>query len=99
MLIEQEAPLLFHTVFAGAIVLTIGYLLYWRRRSAFKKPAGLVLCFVLLQIPAYITIFYAFLCPGSGERTLSFALGGLCWLISILVLMQGIKELLGCDSK
>ena len=99
MLIEQEAPLLFHTVFAGAIVLTVGYLLYWRRRSAFKKPASLILYFVLLQVPAYIMIFYAFMCPGSGERTFTFALGGLCWLISILVLMQGIKELLDHETR
>ena len=79
MLMEQEAPLLFHTVFAGAVILTVAYLLHWR---------------VLLQIPAYILVFYAMMCPGSGERTFAFAMGGLCWLIGILVLMQGIRDLL-----
>ena len=28
MLMEQEAPLLFHTVFAGAAILTVAYLLH-----------------------------------------------------------------------
>ena len=59
-----------------------------------KKPLELILYFVLLQIPAYILVFYAMMCPGSGERTFAFAMGGLCWLIGILVLMQGIRDLL-----
>ena len=89
MLMEQEAPLLFHTVFAGAVILTVAYLLHWRGHSPQKKPLELILYFVLLQIPAYILVFYAMMCPGSGERTFAFAMGGFCWLIGILVLMQG----------
>ena len=54
MLMEQEAPLLFHTVFAGAVILTVAYLLHWRGHSPQKKPLELILYFVLLQIPAYI---------------------------------------------
>ena len=38
MLMEQEAPLLFHTVFAGAVILTVAYLLHWRGHSPQKKP-------------------------------------------------------------
>ena len=53
MLMEQEAPLLFHTVFAGAVILTVAYLLHWRGHSPQKKPLELILYFVLLQIPAY----------------------------------------------
>ena len=34
------------------------------------------------------------MCPRSGDRTFAFAMGGLCWLIGILVLMQGIRDLL-----
>ena len=37
MLMEQEAPLLFHTVFAGAVILTVAYLLHWRGHSPQKK--------------------------------------------------------------
>ena len=37
MLMEQEAPLLFHTVFAGAVILTVAYLLHWRSHSPQKK--------------------------------------------------------------
>lgn len=66
MLMEQEAPLLFHTVFAGAVILTVAYLLHWRGHSPQKKPLELILYFVLLQIPAYILVFYAMMCPGSG---------------------------------
>ena len=88
MLMEQEAPLLFHTVFAGAVILTVAYLLHWRSHSPQKKPL------VLLQIPAYILVFYAMMCPRSGDRTFAFGMGGLCWLIGILVLMQGIRDLL-----
>lgn len=76
MLMEQEAPLLFHTVFAGAVILTVAYLLHWRGHSPQKKPLELILYFVLLQIPAYILVFYAMMCPGSGERTFAFAMGG-----------------------
>lgn len=94
MLMEQEAPLLFHTVFAGAVILTVAYLLHWRGHSPQKKPLELILYFVLLQIPAYILVFYAMMCPRSGDRTFAFAMGGLCWLIGILVLMQGIRDLL-----
>ena len=94
MLMEQEAPLLFHTVFAGSVILTVGYLLHWRGHSPQKKPLELILYFVLLQVPAYILVFYAMMCPGSGERTFAFAMGGFCWLIGILVLMQGIRDLL-----
>lgn len=94
MLIEQEAPLLFHTVFTGAVILTVGYLLRWQRHSPQKKPLKLILYFVLLQIPAYILVFYAMMCPRSGDRTFAFAMGGFCWLVGILVLMQGIHDLL-----
>ena len=94
MLMEQEAPLLFHTVFAGSVILTVGYLLRWRSRSPQKKPLELILYFVLLQVPAYILVFYAMMCPRSGDRTFAFAMGGLCWLIGILVLMQGVRDLL-----
>ena len=94
MLMEQEAPLLFHTVFAGSVILTVGYLLHWRGHSPQKKPLELILYFVLLQIPAYILVFYAMMCPRFGDRTFAFAMGGLCWLIGILVLMQGIRDLL-----
>ena len=69
MLMEQEAPLLFHTVFAGAVILTVAYLLHWRGHSPQKKPLELILYFVLLQIPAYILVFYAMMCPRSGDRT------------------------------
>lgn len=99
MLMEQEAPLLFHTVFAGAVILTVAYLLHWRGHSPQKKPLELILYFVLLQIPAYILVFYAMMCPGSGERTFAFAMGGFCWLIGILVLMQGIRDLLDYNTK
>ena len=94
MLMEQEAPLLFHTVFAGAVLLTAGYLLRWRSHSPQKKPLELILYFVLLQVPAYVLVFYAMMCPGSGERTFAFAMGGFFWLVGILVLMQGIRDLL-----
>lgn len=43
MLMEQEAPLLFHTVFAGAVILTVAYLLHWRGHSPQKKPLELIL--------------------------------------------------------
>jgi len=98
MLMEQEAPLLFHTVFAVSALLTAGYLLRWRSRSPQKKPLELILYFVLLQIPAYILIFYAMMCPGSGERTFAFAMGGFFWLIGIIVLMQGIRDLLDYNT-
>ena len=98
MLMEQEAPLLFHTVFAGAVILTVAYLLHWRGHSPQKKPLELILYFVLLQIPAYILVFYAMMCPRSGDRTFAFAMGGLCWLIGILVLMQGIRDLLDYNT-
>ena len=38
------------------------------------------------------------MCPGSGERTFAFAMGGFCWLIGILVLMQGIRDLLDYNT-
>ena len=49
MLMEQEAPLLFHTVFAGAVILTVAYLLHWRGHSPQKKPLELILYFVLYR--------------------------------------------------
>lgn len=49
MLMEQEAPLLFHTVFAGAVILTVAYLLHWRGHSPQKKPLELILYFVILS--------------------------------------------------
>ena len=98
MLMEQEAPLLFHTVFTGSVILAVGYLLHWRSHSPQKKPLELILYFVLLQIPAYILIFYAMMCPRSGDRTFAFGMGGLCWLIGIVVLMQGIRDLLDYNT-
>ena len=98
MLMEQEAPLLFHTVFAGAVILTVAYLLHWRGHSPQKKPLELFLYFVLLQIPAYVLVFYAMMCPRSGDRTFAFAMGGFCRLIGILVLMQGIRDLLDYNT-
>ena len=74
------------------------YLLHWRGHSPQKKPLELILYFVLLQIPAYILVFYAMMCPRSGDRTFAFAMGGLCWLIGILVLMQGIRDLLDYNT-
>ena len=98
MLIEQEAPMLFHTVFTGSVILTVGYLLRWRSRSPQKKPLELILYFVLLQVPAYVLVFYAMMCPRSGDRTFAFAMGGFFWLVGILVLMQGIRDLLDHDT-
>ena len=51
MLMEQEAPLLFHTVFAGAVILTVAYLLHWRGHSPQKKPLELILyfCYIIEQ--------------------------------------------------
>lgn len=40
MLMEQEAPLLFHTVFAGAVILTVAYLLHWRGHSPQKSRSS-----------------------------------------------------------
>ena len=37
MLMEQEAPLLFHTVFAGAVILTVAYLLHWRGHKQLRR--------------------------------------------------------------
>ena len=63
MLMEQEAPLLFHTVFAGAVILTVAYLLHWRGHSPQKKPLEPILYFVLLQIPAYILVCLLYTSP------------------------------------
>ena len=52
MLMEQEAPLLFHTVFAGSVILTVAYLLHWRRLSQEKKTFQHNNSFALLHIPA-----------------------------------------------
>ena len=41
---------------------------------------------------------YAMMCPRFGDRTFAFAMGGLCWLIGILVLMQGIRDLLDYNT-
>ena len=38
------------------------------------------------------------MCPRFGDRTFAFAMGGLCWLIGILVLMQGIRDLLDYNT-
>ena len=75
MLMEQEAPLLFHTVFAGAVILTVAYLLHWRGHSPQKKPLELILYFVLLQVPAYILVFYAMMCPRFRREDLRFRNG------------------------
>ena len=40
MLMEQEAPLLFHTVFAGSVILTVAYLLHWRGHSPQKSRSS-----------------------------------------------------------
>ena len=98
MLMEQEAPLLFHTVFAGAVILTVAYLLHWRGHSPQKKPLELNLSFTLLQTPDLSLVTNALNSPPSGDRIFAFAMGGLCWLIGILVLMQGIRDLLDYNT-
>ena len=92
---EQEAPMLFHTAFALVIVLCVVFLLRWRRVSSEKKPVFTVISFVLLQIPAYILLFYSLVLSVTSEnRTFTFGMAGLLWAVSILVLMQGIKDLM-----
>ena len=53
---EQEAPLIFHTAFALVILLSVIFLLRWRKMSSEKKPVLTVVYFVLLQIPAYVLL-------------------------------------------
>lgn len=92
---EQEAPLLFHTAFALVILLSVVFLMRWRKISSEKKPVMIIVYYVLLQIPVYLLLFYSLVLSVTSEnRTFSFGMAGVIWAISILVLMQGIKDLL-----
>lgn len=92
---EQEAPLIFHTAFALVILLSVIFLMRWRKMSSEKKPVLTIVYFVLLQIPAYVLLFYSLvLSVTSEDRTFTFGLAGVIWAVSMLVLMQGIKDLL-----
>ena len=90
---EQEAPMLFHTAFALVILLSVVFLMRWRKISPEKKPAVTVAYYVLLQIPVYILLFYSLvLSVTSEDRTFTFGMAGLIWAVSILVLMYAVKD-------
>ena len=55
---EQEALLIFHTAFALVILLSVIFLLRWRKMSSEKKPILTVVYFVLLQILAYVLLCF-----------------------------------------
>ena len=98
MLMEQEAPLLFSYRICRGGHIDCGVSAALAGPFSAKKAARADPLFCPLQIPAYILVFYAMMCPGSGERTFAFAMGGFCWLIGILVLMQGIRDLLDYNT-
>lgn len=91
---EQEAPMIFHCGFAAVILLSLIFVARWRKGSSKRKPMALVIYYVLLQIPTYALVFYSLAMAATSEdRTGCFGMAGVLWAISILVLMQGIKDM------
>lgn len=97
MLMEQEAPLLFHTVFAGAVILTVAYLLHWRASQA-KKAARADPLFCPFTDPGLHLGLLRYDVSRFRREDLRFRNGRFCWLIGILVLMQGIRDLLDYNT-
>ena len=87
--------MLFHSVFSIVILVSAVFLWRWRKDTKRKGAVATIGCFLFLQIPVYIALFYsAARAAASEDRSLFFGIAGIVWATSLVVLMHGIKALL-----